>query len=173
MRLNYTYFDREEIQGRTVQYEFEPPFYENLDAELKMEYGEALTFVKEINHRDRIIRIHSAYDSGKGTKYVPPKKPKKGRQILRLRLKHILSLMPEDIPFVLKLENEWAGEDLHIIWTQKWIRIIENGSVDSKGNVSGITDSITKIDGALFRYLRFNKFYPYEFEYLTFPEIKQ
>jgi hypothetical protein len=46
--------------------------------------------VKEINHRDKVIRLHSGYDSGKGTRYVPPVIVPK-RQRIDLRIAEILS----------------------------------------------------------------------------------
>jgi hypothetical protein len=49
-------------------FDFPQPFYENVDAHLKSIYN--ILFIKEINHNSRTIRLHNAYDSGKGMRYV-------------------------------------------------------------------------------------------------------
>lgn len=74
MIRNYKFYDPESTKSRIVRYNFPAPFYENLDKYLKEIYGSNLYHVKEINHKDHIIRIHSAYDTGKGTHYVAPYK---------------------------------------------------------------------------------------------------
>lgn len=70
MKRKYKFYDKEALVPTSITYDFPAPFEAHLDAQLKSEHGEELTFVKEINHRARIIRLHSAYDSGKGTLYV-------------------------------------------------------------------------------------------------------
>jgi hypothetical protein len=72
MKLKYRFFDKEDNVGRFITYEFPVPFHENMDIEFKEMYGTDLTFLKELNHRDKIIRIHTAYDSVNGTHYVAP-----------------------------------------------------------------------------------------------------
>lgn len=74
MIRNYKFYDPESIKSRIVKFNFPPPFYENLDKHLKEIYGSNLYHIKEINHKDHIIRMHSAYDTGKDTHYVAPYK---------------------------------------------------------------------------------------------------
>lgn len=72
MKRNYQFYDKEALNPTNVlRFDFPQPFEGNVDKWVKSEYGEALTFVKEINHRSRVIKLHGGYDSGKGTKYVP------------------------------------------------------------------------------------------------------
>lgn len=93
MVRNYKFYDKEAIDPIIISYEFDPPFCSQLDEELKSTYGDDLIYVKEINHRDRIIRLHTAYDSGKGTLYL--KNERKEEQIsekesIRFWIKKIL-----------------------------------------------------------------------------------
>jgi len=74
MKRNYKFYDKESTDPIRVQYEFDSPFYENLDKHLKELYGNDLTFVKLIDHKSKIIKLHTGYDSGKGTVYVKPYK---------------------------------------------------------------------------------------------------
>ncbi len=163
MIRNYKFYDKEATRPVIVTYEFDPPFYENLDEELKSQYGEDLTFVKEINHRDRIIRIHTAYDSGKGTLYVPPAKRKKRRTNLKKRIAQILEDKDSDF---LEVKNEY-DENLILIFDHKDVVEIFGPAYFKNGNVFGYR--IAYIDNTLetiFRFLKRHKFYPYFHEYL-------
>lgn len=161
MKLKYTFFDKEDFEGRLITYEYDVPFHKNMDEDFKSMYGESLSFVKELNHRDKIIRIHTAYDSGKGTIYVPPViKPR--RQNINLRVADILKQKSTNI---LKIENEYEDEHLFICFSLRFISIFKNGTFDN-GNVSGYRHTIDNTPNALLRYLKSKKYYPYTFKYL-------
>jgi len=163
MKRNYRFYGKEAQEPTIWSFEFEGDFYEQVDKELKEIYGEDLTFVKEINHSDRIIRLHSGYDSGKGTLYVPPKKRKKQRERLPKRLQFIIDNQSSN---VLKLENEYQGENLMLIFHRNSIEIFKNGTFKN-GYVSGIRFLIInrRIESIL-KCLKNIGFYPYQFEYL-------
>ena len=162
MVRNYKYFDKDELEPRIVSYEFEPPFYENFDNEMKSIYGEALTFVKEINHRDKIIRIHSAYDSGKGTLYIPPAPRKKRRLNLKTKISNILD---EKKSTVLELKNEYL-ENFIFLFRRDGIEIF--GEATFRNNsVSGYRLRFIKNNHeSVFNFLKSKDFYPYQYEYL-------
>lgn len=162
MKLKYKFFDKEDWKGRTILYEYDVPFIENMDNDLKSMYGENLTFVKELNHRDRIIRIHSAYDSGKGALYISPYPRKKPRKKLKLRLKEILESKKTN---VLKIENEYENEHLFIIFSPKYLSIFKEGTYVN-GIVSGYKTVISNTDFSLFNFLKGQNYYPYTYSYL-------
>lgn len=162
MVRNYKFYDKESIKHTIVSYEFEPPFYKNLDAELKSIYGEALTFVKEINHKDKIIRIHSAYDSGKGTLYVPPIPRKKRRTNLNKRIEDIFK---DKKSTVLELKNEYSENFIFLFRVEK-IEIFSEATFRNN-SVSGFRIAfIDKSVKSVFKFLKLKKFYPYNYEYL-------
>ena len=162
MKLKYKFFDKEDWKGRIIVYEYDAPFIENMDNDFKSMYGENLTFVKELNHKDRIIRIHSAYDSGKGTLYVPPNKRKKPRKKLRLRIKEILENKKTNI---LKIENEYENEHLYILFSLKYLSIFKEGNYKN-GMVSGYKTVISNNEFSLFSFLKNKNYYPYYYNYL-------
>ena len=169
MIRNYTFFDKEDFEGRTVQYEFDAPFYENMDEDLKMVYGEELTFVKEINHRDKIIRIHSGYDSGKGTLYVPPKPRKKPRRKLPLKIRDILAEKPKHNKFVLEMQNVYYDEKVHIMMSETQIHIFTESSLNEvTGSVSGYRNVIDMNEKRFVNYLKEMKFYPLSYRFIEF-----
>lgn len=159
MRRNYKFFDKEEIDPRIIRYEFDPPFYENLDQELKEIYGEELTFVKEINHRDQIIRIHSGYDSGKGTRYVPPKPRKKPREKIDFRLKRILENQETNV-----LELQMEGEENLILNFREKVVTVYRDANFRNGTISGYFMTRFEKDRA-FKFLLGRKYYPETFTY--------
>ncbi len=170
MKLNYRFFDKEDFEGRIITYEFDVPFHKNMDDELKSIYGESLTFIKEINHRDKIIRLHTAFDSGKGTKYVPPRPRKAPRQKLPIRIKNILLDKPKhSFYYVLELENEYE-EKLHLIFYEaiNQLHIFNDSTVSENGSVSGYRTVIDSKEKRLVSYLGGLKFYPYKYKYLDF-----
>ena len=71
MKRKYKFYGQECYDYNYITYDFPVPFIENLDNYLRDLYGSNLMFVKEINHELRVIRLHTAYDSGKGCKYIP------------------------------------------------------------------------------------------------------
>lgn len=162
MIRNYKFFDKGEVEPRIISYEFEPPFYDNFDNEMKMIYGESLTFVKEINHRDKIIRIHSAYDSGKGTLYVPPAPRKKRRTNLSVRVSNILDKKSSP---VLELKNEYL-ENYILLFRKTHIEIFKEATFRNNLVSGYIVSHIDKNAKSLTSFLKSKKFYPYEYKFL-------
>jgi len=131
MKLNYKFFRGESINYTVVQYDFPPPFHENLDRELKEMYGEDLTFLKEVNHRDRVIREHSAYDSGKGTRYVPPAKRRKRIDlILREAVKSL------DRYYVIEFSRDFT-KSWYLMNSKSGAQLFINATMNEKGVVAG------------------------------------
>ncbi|QKX07701.1 hypothetical protein HN014_22135 (plasmid) [Aquimarina sp. TRL1] len=162
MIRNYKFYDKEAIEPRIISYEFDPPFYENMDAELKEIYGSNLTFVKEINHRDKIIRIHSTYDSGKGTLYIPPAPRKKRRINFKTKVSIILS---EKKSTILELKNEYF-ENLIFLFRKDRIEIFGDATF-LNNSVSGYRlRFIDNNEESVFKFLKSKEFYPYHYEYL-------
>lgn len=62
----YAFYGRESDKHVYIKYSFGEPFYENLEAKLRFEYGSELTYLRLIDHERQIIKEHTAYDSGKG-----------------------------------------------------------------------------------------------------------
>ena len=167
MVLKYRFFDKEDFEGHIVKYDFEPPFHANMDEEFKEIYGEQLTFIKELNHRDKIIRLHSAFDSGKGTKYVPPKPRKKPRRFLRLRIEDILLEKPKHTNFVLEIGNEY-DEKIHLIFGLNYIIVFTGSTVNENGSVAGYKNMIDNNIGSLIRFFKKDESYPHTYKYLEF-----
>lgn len=168
MVRNYKFYGKEETKPVIISYEFEPPFYDNLDEELKMQYGEDLTFVKEINHREKVIRIHSAYDSGKGTLYIPPAKRKKRRTNFKKKVFQIFSEKDSDfleIKNEVQFENDF-DENFILIFHKEKIEVFRDARFRN-GSVMGYR--LTIIDNtpeAAFLFLKRNKHYPYFYKFL-------
>lgn len=169
MKLNYRFYDKEDFQGRIITYEYDAPFHKNMDEEMRSIYGEELTFVKELNHKDRIIRLHSGYDSGKGTKYVAPIPRKKAKQCLRLKIRDILLEKPKHSNYVLELENE-DGKTIHLMFDEgrRHIHIFTESNVSENGQVTGYRYVIDYIEQRLCLYLKDKNFYPDNHLYLEF-----
>jgi hypothetical protein len=103
MKRIYSFYDKEAITSIKITYDFPQPFYENLDRHLKEIFNPL--FIKEINHRDKVIKIHSAYDSGKGMEYIPFVKVEKQD-----------SFDDDYIPVIIDISN-YTIEDLEQICT--------------------------------------------------------
>lgn len=159
MRLKYKFFDKEDRVGRFVVYDYPSPFHKNMDEDFKMQYGEELYFIKELNHKDRIIRLHSAYDSGKGTIYIPPVISRRKRldliikEIFNLSLKaRLINITTEDDTIILIF---YKGRD--------YVEIFREATYRS-GSVTGYKTTIH--NSSLLAYFKLNKIYP-----LTYKEI--
>ena len=70
MIRKYTFID-ENGRSSSYTYNLPMPFYTNVEKELETQFGEDLTPVVLIDHTNRIIRLHSKYDTGKGTMIIP------------------------------------------------------------------------------------------------------
>lgn len=118
MKRIYTYFGREEIVGKPRLFEYEPPFHDNMNEDLKQSWG---AFIALIDHKRKVVKIHSAYDSGKGCIIIPPN-PRK--QPFSIQLKSLLETGPE----VVLMEGK--SYDVVLVYTgSQWIMYRE-GSID-------------------------------------------
>jgi hypothetical protein len=162
MKLKYKFFGKEDFEGRTVVYEYDAPFHKNMDEDLKSIYGENLSFVKEINHARKIIRLHSAYDSGKGTRYVAPLPRKKPRKPFPKLIKEIYDNQTTNL---LKLESVYEGDDIIIIFTTNYLQVFTQASIHN-GQVGGFKTNLENNFKSLFNYLKRKNYYPIKFEYI-------
>lgn len=169
MKLNYRFFDKEDFVGRIITYEYDAPFHKNMDADFKSMYGEDLSFVKELNHADRIIRLHSAYDSGKGTRYVAPKPRKPYRLKLPIVIRNLFLEKPKEGYFVIELENE-EEQKIHIILDEarNVMHFYTESSVSKIGAVTGYRVTLNNTEKRLCLYLKEIKFYPQKYTFLKF-----
>lgn len=159
MKRNYKFYESEAIEPKIISFDLPVPFHKNLDKNLKEQYGEDLTFVKEINHKERIIRLHNQYDSGKGTIYVTPLKRKKPRTRIDIKIKEIFSDIKTQI-----LEIKMNGYiNLVVMFTNNGNIIYKNATIKN-GIISGYF--VTKLSKErTTKYLVKNRYYPDEFKW--------
>ena len=164
MRLNYKFFDSEATEPVIVKYDLPTPFYENLERELKDEFGEELTFVRLIDHQSRVIRLHSAYDSGKGTTIIPPRKPRPPRKPINKVLEDIFKEQGESK--ILELKQD-GYVNMVLIFHRKLIQVFSDARVNTESmSVSGY--SIITLEPetkAIIRYIRKKKYYPHQYKW--------
>lgn len=164
MKRSYTFFDKEDYKGRKITYEYPEPFYENMDADFRDNFGTELTFIKELNHRDKVIRMHSAYDSGKGTRYVAPViVPRKKRRLnFDQRIQEILDFNIIENKRVLQVEceKEYKGESTFFIFYENAIAIFTRATRSENGSIGGYKMVIDKKPKALYNYLKDLNYYP-------------
>jgi hypothetical protein len=96
MKRIYQFYDKEEIDARERVFEFPPPFHQNMNEDLIGRWG---SFLKLVDHQNRIVRIHSSYDSGKGCTIIDPLPRKKPRKPTRILLQEVLKKNPQVVRF--------------------------------------------------------------------------
>lgn len=164
MKRTYRFFDKEDYKGRKVTFDYPQPFYENMDADFRSIYGEDLYFIKELNHRDKIVRLHNAYDSGKGTRYVAPLvKPRKKRRLnFELRIKEIFdsNLVEQKTTLKVESELEYEGEATFFLFRKDLIYVFTRASRAENGSVAGYRNVIDFTPNAVRNYLKVRNYYP-------------
>lgn len=164
----YKVFEPHDYRGRNVSFEYDPPFYKNMDDDLKSKYGDNLIDIIELNHRDKKIRMRSP-NTKKGTLYIAPAPRKINRQELLLQVREILLEKPKQGDFIIELENEF-GVRIHIILDEIkfFMYVFTKSTVSINGDVSGLRVTITYREKSLCAYLNELNFYPYKYKFLTF-----
>lgn len=164
MKRSYTFFDKEDYKGRNITYEYPEPFYENMDEDFRSMFGTDLHFIKELNHRDKIIRMHSAYDSGKGTRYVAPViKPRKKRRLnFDQRIQEILDFNMIENKRVLQVENqsEYEGESTFFIFGKEYVHVYTRAIRNANGSIGGYRNVSYNKPNFLYKYLKNLNYYP-------------
>lgn len=131
MKIKYQWYDKESIMSRPIVFEYSPPFHENMNEDLKLQHG---AFLKLIDHQRRVVKLHNAYDSGKGFKIVPPL-PRKPR---RKQLVPILKKLFQDGNNVVKLVSSGYTVILVKINNDTLWRIVREASLNEEtGQVAG------------------------------------
>lgn len=69
MKRIYSYYGKGDLDSRPVLFEFPPPFEDNMNRDMQQRWG---AFLKLIDHKRKVVKLHSEYDSGKGWQIIPP-----------------------------------------------------------------------------------------------------
>lgn len=156
MKRKYQFYDKEEVEPREWVFDLPVPFEANLNEELKDQFGPFLALVDHVN---RIIRIHSAYDSGKGTRIIDPvEKPRKERldRIIRRGLQQPgdTYAFPFDDPFanhplrslIAQEPKKQVEYPLVLIRRARGFHIFRDATIGADGTVSGYTQGFQPVD---------------------------
>ena len=144
MKRKYQFYEKEEVDPRDRVFSFPKPFETNLTEELKTQYG---PFLKLVDHQNRIVRIHSAYDSGKGTTIIerePEPLRERVDRVLRRGLEqdgNIYAFVAEKEPgFPANTQATKAEQyPLVLIRRPKVFQVFTEATVGADGTVGGYT----------------------------------